>query len=341
MANAQQRTPQTPCYIPRGRIVQGSLTELQTTDPKGKPLDKPRKFFAVAVPKNDPKVNDAIGIAYQVAATGYASMPQVSQHLLDANRNINLATQQFAWKIEDGDAPENRGKEGFAGCWVFKFQTTLLDRPLCGDVNGQQIDPLTVKRGYFVDVYASVSINNNTDHTAGIYFNPTGLRLLDVGPEIHSGPTFTQMFGDKPAVTSGQAMPAAAPAGVPGVGMPAAAPVGNPGVAGPGVQAGVPSMAAPAAMPGMPSPGAPAMSAQPAPATASLSNPPAGVVPNQQFGHGIPAGTAPAPSPAPAPQPQPAGPTAAQIAAQYGQAHHPGWRYDPVGNKYDPDPTSV
>jgi len=36
-----------------------------------------------------------------------------------------------------------------------------------------QIDPARIKRGWYIDVSGTSAINGNTDHTAGIYLNPS------------------------------------------------------------------------------------------------------------------------------------------------------------------------
>src|SRR4030067_1021059 len=62
------------------------------------------------------------------------------------------------------------------------------------------MDPAHIKCGYYVDVAISIECNGNTDHTAGIYVNQEMVRLLGFGPEIISGPTPEQVFGNRPAV---------------------------------------------------------------------------------------------------------------------------------------------
>jgi hypothetical protein len=326
--------PQTPINIPPGRLVQGSTTEVETVDRfnNNAPLDKPRKYMGIAVPKTDPTVDHVLGQIYAVGVAGYQSVAPVF-----AEVQKWLATEKFSWKVEDGDHPDNAGKEGFAGCWIFKFGTTLLDKPACCDANQQPIDPALIKRGYYVDGYATCQINGKMDRTAGVYLNPVGLRLLGPGVEIQSGPSFKTMFGDRAAtLPAGAVSPAAATPATPTPG----APIPPPPVTPPGAVPPPPAAAAPAvpagAVPTVP-PVAPPTSPVGAPANASLSNPPAGAVPQPGFSAGVP------PAPPPPPPAPPAAPalTPAQIAAQYGVTHYPGHRYDPATNAYVPDAASV
>lgn len=336
--------PQTPFRLPPGRMVSGDLHTLQTTV-FGKPQEKkekPNKFFAVAIDKNMPQIagephfNEAWQIIYSTAITGYMNVPNVRQQI-----EQGLAAAKFAWKIEDGDAPDNAGKEGFAGCWIVKFSTTLLEKPSVCDMNNNPVDPASIKRGWYIEVHGSVGINGNTDHTAGVYLNPNGVRLAGYGKEIVSGLSPEQMFGSSPArlaagasatpLTPAGAMPGSAPlttapmqqAALPA---PSVMPAGNPGL---------PGASGPAALPtatptlSVPAGAAPLTAPLLAPATASLSNPPA-VTPNPAVLQ-----------PAPAPTPTPVKSLAQQIAEANGQVHHPGWRYIPEQNQYVQDPTST
>lgn len=214
-----------------GRIVQGSPTFKQERDPQGRVKDKPNWYMAVAVPKTHLSAQAALNTIMQVAWTGYQSAPQIQQQIQAG------FTGAFKWKIEDGDAPDNAGKEGFAGCWIFKFSTTL-GIPPCVDMRYQPIDPGSIRTGYYVDVAVSCSVNGNLDHTAGVYLNPDMVLATGQGQEIQIGPSAAQLFaGHTPQVPPGanpwgtQAPPAhAAPQGFanPPV-APAAAPIGTTG----------------------------------------------------------------------------------------------------------------
>lgn len=321
--------------LPAGRIVAGSPTNKQT-EYQGKVKEKPTWFFAVAVPKTDPSINAILQQIMQFAWNAYQGHAGVQQAM-----QIGLAAEKFAWKIDDGDDTENRQKEGRAGHWIFKFSTTLGSPP-CFDPNGQPMDPALIKCGHWVQVAANIDINEQTDHTAGIYVNPTGVSFVGYAPEIRSGPSYEQMFG-----TPGQ--PRQLPPGVsatpvgaaPGVTSAPAAPGGGFGAAPPA--GGAPGFGAPAA-PQPPAPNAPGFHGTP-PAPNAPTGP--GFATGAPFGVGAP-GAPGQPGPA-APGaalggapllPSTASPSevSAQIAAQHGVQHYPGHRYNKQTNAYEPDP---
>lgn len=340
MANAH---PKNDIYIGRGRLVQGHLSEPQTKDhqQRDKPREKWNIFFAVAVPKADPSNAVAQQTMMNTAWAGYQNVANVAAEIRKGMMDPNA---KFSWKIEDGDAPANANKEGFAGCWIYKFSTTILDLPKTCDRNNQPMDKALIKRGYWVDVKGTTAINGNTDDTASIYMNPVWVRFLDVDQEILGGQSAEEAFAGMPPVSTGAPIPAPAsppggtqitppPAATPAPPPPAVAHHGVPSVAYTPPTAGAP--AAPAAPVSPPPVHVPAV---PSPATASLTSPPPGVTPQPGFANG-PATPAPV-TPPPAPV-APVQLTAAQIAAQYGVQHYPGHRYDPTAHAYVPDPTSV
>lgn len=204
--------------LPPGRIVSGSPTNLQTKDMQGRPKDHPNIYFAVAVPKNSPPVKqrgdfvagigDILAEIAKVAQRGYQSQPQI---LAEVNK---LLAGRFSWKIEDGDTPENQKKEGWAGCWIFKYSTTL-GVPNCCDGNNQQIDPAQIKCGFYVDVASSVTVNEQLGDRAGLYMNPDVVRLLGYAPEIRTGMTADQAFGAPAAYIPPGASPTPVAAGAP------------------------------------------------------------------------------------------------------------------------------
>ncbi|MCP4338107.1 MAG: DUF2815 family protein, partial [Desulfobulbaceae bacterium] len=181
---------------PPGRLVQGNCFEPQTADSKGKPYTRrdgsPRVeyFVAVAFEKSDQAfkviLDKLIADANQVWA------PMVPVWPRDART-------PFSWKIRDGDAPENRDKEGFKGCWVL------------GPTNGFPIQVLgtnnmPIREGIKCGDYVQVVIDwtsNNTSKDPGMYVNLYAVKLIGYGPEIQQGPDFTQMFGDTPELPAG------------------------------------------------------------------------------------------------------------------------------------------
>lgn len=208
-----------------GRIVAGNVAKANPLDMNGKPRTKPQYFFALAIAKTDPNVGALMQNMFQFAMQQYSQYPDVTRRI-----QMGLAPgSQFAWKIDDGDSAKLRERPGHAGCWIFKFSTTIA--PKAVDRNNQLIDPTHIKTGYYADVAFSVSANAKTDHTAGLYVNPNFVRLLGYGEEIVAGPTAEQRFGAAPAPQMGSAAPLA-PGGAPG---------GFPGGVAPATQQAAPS----------------------------------------------------------------------------------------------------
>lgn len=240
---------------PGGRLVMGSLTEKGDKDHTGAiiPEADRRYFFGVAIPKTAPGVTELIGQIYQMAATDYQSVPLVMQQIQQG-----LAARDFAWKIDDGDAPTYDKKTGqlrstpdyMKGCYIFKFNTNF-EIGAC-DAEGRDINRADIKRGDYVDVIFGSVINGKNDHTAGIYLNPNAIRRLGFGEAIQSGQPASAAFAGRAAVIPQGAtqMPTASAPMPAAMGMPAAAPVPAP-AANPSVPAGMPMghVAMPAAAP--------------------------------------------------------------------------------------------
>ncbi len=270
---------------PVGRLVEGSLSAVNLTDTQGRPRQKPQYYFAIAIAKNDPAVNDFMWQIYQFGLQSYANFPHI--------RNIAAGLLQqgpqgtfwqalrpkcgFSWKINDGDDPKRADRPGQKGCWIFKYTSTYPFKVV--DANGVLIDPTVVKLGWYVDVGTVVNWNKLTDDGAGVFLGATMVRWLfpGFGEEIVTGPSAAQVFAAAPAPqtppagavrsTGGHAQ--AAPAGQPGY--PQAAPAGYPPQANPTPQYA--HAAAPAAQaPAMPA-GAAYMPAQQGSPTAYPSDP--------------------------------------------------------------------
>jgi hypothetical protein len=224
---------QNAFFLPPGRVVMGSLYDLQTKDQQGREREKPNIFFGVAVPKTDPEVAAVLNIINQTAWGHYQNITHIADQLKQG-----LDAPNFAWKVEDGDSKKNAGREGFAGCWVFRFSTSIY--PIkTGDSQNNPIDPSTIKCGYYVDIAGNCAPNELTDKNAGVYLNPVVVRLLGYGKEIQQGPSVAQAFATRAAVlpAGASALPVATgtPGGAPGpMGQPAtpAAPGGFPGIGG-------------------------------------------------------------------------------------------------------------
>lgn len=221
-----------------GRIVMGNPLVGFDKDLAGRPyLDKNqqpvRKFaFNLAVPKNDPSVQNIIDQLYAVARAGFPTM-------FDANGRC--LRHDFAFKIIDGDSMDmDQGgtrwcdKEGYQGSWVFKFNTQFA--PKCYTEGGASviIDPKGLKTGDYVRVYAS-AVGNSDNLKPGIFLNPSIVELIGYGKEISNGPNAAAIFGAAP-VTSRPAGASAAPVA-------SSAPIAPP--LGTGIPTGFPAPAAP------------------------------------------------------------------------------------------------
>ena len=261
---------------PVGRLISGDPWTKQTTDANNRPIpdDKQSFWFAVAIEKNAPGMNEMLGLMFKAAQAGYGQSPHIMAQI-----NMGLAATAFSWKIADGDemranpttgAQEPRWKHG-KGCWVVKFSTTLpiASAKYQGGVP-TYCDPSEIKRGYYVTVPFSTSANGNMDHTAGVYLNPQTVCRVGFGAEIVGGPSLEQQLGagpgaympagmtQTPQLPSGaapapaaQAAPAPTPAPAPsGMPAPAPAPAGMPQPAQAPAQYGGYMATAPSGMPG-------------------------------------------------------------------------------------------
>jgi hypothetical protein len=226
---------------PVGRLISGDPWTKQTTDANNReiPPEKQSFWFAVAIEKDAPGMNEMLGLMFKAAQAGYGQAPQIMAQI-----NMGLAATAFSWKIADGDEMRANAKTGEQelrwkhgqGCWVVKFSTTLpiASAKYQGGVP-TYCDPSEIKRGYYVTVPFSTSANGNMDHTAGVYLNPQTVCLVGFGPEIVGGPSLEQQLGAGPGeyipagMTQTPQLPSgAAPAPAPAPsGMPAPATVGN------------------------------------------------------------------------------------------------------------------
>lgn len=267
--------------LPPGRLVQGSLTEAQTTDAEGKPLivksgpnmGQPRidYYFAVAVPKTP-------GVAHWASeewgapiwAEGHASFPGGQAQRPD-----------FAWKIVDGDSqiPNKAGRkpceqEGFPCCWVVRFSGGKA--PQVYSMLPNQAAPVLVPDpkgvvglGDYVQVRGSVC-GNGAQNQPGVYLNHSMICLRAYGQRISTGPDVsTAGFGGGALPAGASATPLASAAALP-------PPPAAPGAAAP--MPAAPSAALPpppAAAPAIPGTYAPPAVPAPAPSPAHVGLPPA------------------------------------------------------------------
>lgn len=291
---------------PRGRLVQGDAFEPQTTDQNGAPLTiktgpnagQPTKrwFIGVAFRKDDPAT-----LPYLKSIGDFAAQQWPAYFPNGATGQPPLfgcSHPRFSMKIMDGDGVDDNGKpnaekEGFAGCYVVKYSTSLQAPGVWQEPDFDEMaritDPRHLPRGYYCRVNHTVQSNDN-DQRPGMYVNLDKIAISadQAGAAvIQSGPTAAQAFGGG---GSAPATPAPAPAPAAGGLQPV------PGAAhsiealrGAGwtddqiVAGGYATRAAPAPLPASPpaAPAAPTPPAStpaaptaPAPATPSPSNPP-------------------------------------------------------------------
>lgn len=222
---------------PTGRIVQGSMSNPNTTEYKsnvpltyktGPNAGQPRVeyYFGLAIPKTDPGLQELMQKLGQAAAEGWPGGEN--------------GVAGFSWKIIDGDGVDGGGKayadrEGHAGCTILKFTGSFAPKCFRAAGVGQwlEVQPETIKTGDYVRVSGSAEGNKNAANP-GIYMNYDQIEHMAAGVEIVSGPTAAEAFATPAAAlpAGATALPAAtvpaangaAPAGtvVPGAATPAA-----------------------------------------------------------------------------------------------------------------------
>lgn len=262
---------------PVGRIIWGSVSELNTRDMTGKPepdAEKHAYTFGLAIRKDDPGVGPLLQAFYQQAVAGYPNNQMMANRIAQEWQS-GFAGVAFRFKVKDGDRPLQRtGKpdDNARGCWVISCKTKIPIK--CANAQNVEIDPKTVERGYFVDVALSIAVNEKTDNTAGLYVNPMVVRLLAFGEKIMGGISIEDAFAGHAAPTQlppgASATPVAPAGGIPGL-----------------PQGGVPQ-----AMPQFGAPAAPMNNGPTAPNSAYPSNPqmPGFTPPPQGAGAPLPGG---------------------------------------------------
>lgn len=181
--------------FPIGRYVQGSLTEMQTTDADGKPLkvkngpnagqDTERSFFALAIAKVAGHTHWAQtdwGLKMWNAAA--AAWPQGQS-----------GSPSFAFKVEDGDSviPNTKGKkncdrQGFPGNWILNFGSGYPVKLVNADgtVVLPEAQAKQVKLGHYIQAFGSY-VTNNSALKPGMYLNHAAVSYQGFGEEIHVG----------------------------------------------------------------------------------------------------------------------------------------------------------
>lgn len=199
--------------LPKCRIVAGNpakfepASDYHTKQAKvgkdGQPLFQ--NWCHVAIPKHD-FINQVWPAMIQEVATKYPNGQNVhpDQYLND----------RFAWKIIDGDSPlcaeggktPYNKKEGYAGHYIIKLSTYAFAPDVVIYQNGayRKIDASQIKTGDYVCV--SVKLEAHSDKNGGLYWNPNGYELVELGQAISSGEGGgdpNKMFGDASSRTHG------------------------------------------------------------------------------------------------------------------------------------------
>ena len=223
--------------LPVGRLVGGDLYEPQVKDFEGRPLTfkdgSPRVnyYIAVAIPKTQAHwANEVDHTNPRVGAWG-AKIWEAGHKFWG---DIAGKKQNFAWKIIDGDSqqyndanPPRRPCDniGYPGHWVISLGRTQAPTIVNSDGSQYLLEKGRVKRGYFVQVAATVT-SNNSEAKMGIYINHDAVSLQYHGEEISYAPKPSEMgFGGGAAPVGAQPIPAGAIGIAPPVAPSAPAPV--------------------------------------------------------------------------------------------------------------------
>jgi hypothetical protein len=210
---------------PVGRVIWGSLSELNTNNSDGKPepdVSKHHYSFGLAILKNAPGLQELFGMFYQQAIAGYPNNPAMAQRIGNEWQSGFAGNQGgFKFKIKDGDRNEiksGKPNPNAVGHYVIAFKSNFPIK--CANTQNQEIDAKQVERGYFVDVAGSTLVNEKLDHTAGLYMNPNVVRLIAFGEKIMGGISIEDAFAGHAAPTQlppgASATPVAPAGGMPG-----------------------------------------------------------------------------------------------------------------------------
>ncbi len=189
-------TERINCSTGTGRLVEGSLYRGQDTDLDGKKLiDKdgvPYQLFYVA-----------LAVRKKPGETSWKQTKWGQEIYAMADNSFRdikvLESPSFAWKIEDGDDDKlfnnrnqprkraNKEKEGFAGCWILKFNTRY--KPTIHRWNDQKTlvipfnEEEAIQLGSYVQINFS-AIGNDQIKSPGIFLSHEKVCYIQAGPLI-------------------------------------------------------------------------------------------------------------------------------------------------------------
>lgn len=182
-----------------GRLVGGSLYEMQDKDWQGQPL----KY------KSGDKIGQTykkshVAIAVKKTTAHWGSEPWGAAILAFGRSQFPKGEAEaatFAWKIDDGDSqiPNKKGRKNcdnpdWVGCWVIHAgQPERL--PKIVTAHGDPLEqPGAVKVGYWGRLGIRIAGNGQFGGNAGIYINPQFFAYMGIDKEIVSGPNVKGML---------------------------------------------------------------------------------------------------------------------------------------------------
>lgn len=167
--------------FPPGRLVGGSLYNPVTKNFDGNPCD-PYFVFQVAIPK--------VSAGWWETPWG-ATIWQVASSSFP---NGAASRPGFSFKITDGDSNEIKmggtvpvnQQIGRRGHWVITFRSSFRPRLFTNGGNTQLTEPNAIRNGWWIEVAASVSGNDN-QNKPGVYINHDCVNLCGYDDEISTG----------------------------------------------------------------------------------------------------------------------------------------------------------
>jgi hypothetical protein len=189
--------------LPIGRFIAGNLYEPNTknmagellTIKKGINAGKPRVDFYIglAIPKTPGVTHWSQEVSSNPRVGAWGKKIWDAAHLFWGD----LASQKrdFAWKIVDGDSNDYDGsnppkkyseKPNYKGNWILSLGKMSTPKIVNNDGSQYLLDPNVVKRGYYIQVAASI-VSNNSDLNQGIHINHDIVSFQYPGEEIVSG----------------------------------------------------------------------------------------------------------------------------------------------------------
>jgi len=198
--------------LPKGRIVGGhpvtpeKKLNFQTRQPvigkDGQPVMQYRVEYAI--PKQE-FLTHVWPLMQQEALTAFPNW----QSIINAQTGLPLETSDFSWKLVDGDSPAcpkgskvpYNTREGYPGHYVLTIKTEAFAPGCSVFKNGayHNVEANQVKCGDYI--IANVDIKVHTNNDGGLYINPNGFELVELGAAINTsgGGNPDALFGDATA----------------------------------------------------------------------------------------------------------------------------------------------